>query len=173
MIRQIFIGQGESLAGHPDAHARFERKLYVIRKRVARAVAGQSLLEEHLFYVASLSSNTIVYKGMLIADQVETMFPDLTDPRVESALAPRTPAVLNQHVPLVAARPSVSLHRPQRGDQHVARQHQLDAGPRGAVPIGPVRRGPPEAVSDHSGRSERHRDIRQRPWNSWCSRAGR
>ena len=87
MIRQIFIGQGESLAGHPDAHARFERKLYVIRKRVARAVAGQSLLEEHLFYVASLSSNTIVYKGMLIADQVETMFPDLTDPRVESALA--------------------------------------------------------------------------------------
>ena len=87
VIRQIFIGRGASLARHPDAHARFERKLYVIRKRVARAVAGLTLREERLFHVASLSSNTIVYKGMLIADQVETMFPDLTDPTVESALA--------------------------------------------------------------------------------------
>ena len=87
VIRQIFIGQGESLTRHPDAHARFERKLYVIRKRVVRAIAGLSLREGHLFYVASLSSNTIVYKGMLIADQVEPMFPDLSDPRVESALA--------------------------------------------------------------------------------------
>ena len=87
VIRQIFIGRGASLARHPDAHARFERKLYVIRKRVARAVAGLTLREERLFHVASLSSNTIVYKGMLIADQVETMFQDLTDPTVESALA--------------------------------------------------------------------------------------
>ena len=45
------------------------------------------LREQHLFYVPSLSSNTIVYKGMLIADQMETMFPDLSDPAVESALA--------------------------------------------------------------------------------------
>ncbi len=40
-----------------------------------------------MFYIASLSSNTIVYKGMLIADQIERMFPDLSDPDVESALA--------------------------------------------------------------------------------------
>ena len=40
-----------------------------------------------MFYIASLSSNTIVYKGMLIADQIERMFPDLNDPDVESALA--------------------------------------------------------------------------------------
>ena len=87
VIRQIFIGQGKEIKGRKDAHAHFERKLYVIRKRVARAVASLSLREDYLFYVASLSSNTIVYKGMLIADQVETMFPDLTDKRVESALA--------------------------------------------------------------------------------------
>ena len=87
VIRQILIGRGESLAPHADAHARFERKLYVIRKRVARAVERLGLGEGHLFYVASLSSNTIVYKGMLIADQMETMFPDLSDPAVESALA--------------------------------------------------------------------------------------
>ena len=87
VIQQVFIGIGESLTHHADAHARFERKLYVIRKRVAQALEGLRLREGYLFYVASLSSNTIVYKGMLIADQVETMFPDLSDPTVESALA--------------------------------------------------------------------------------------
>ena len=88
IIRQVFIGRGDALAHETDAHAGFERKLYVIRKRVNRSVfEALSLGQEHLFYVASLSSNTIVYKGMLIADQVEQMFPDLVDPRVESALA--------------------------------------------------------------------------------------
>ena len=88
VIRQVFIGRGDALAHDADAHARFERKLYVIRKRVNRSVfEALSLGQEHLFYVASLSSNTIVYKGMLIADQVEQMFPDLVDPLVESALA--------------------------------------------------------------------------------------
>ena len=87
VIRQVFIGRGDALARDADAHARFERKLYVIRKRVNRSVEALSLGQEHLFYVASLSSNTIVYKGMLIADQVEGMFPDLGNPLVESALA--------------------------------------------------------------------------------------
>ena len=87
VIRQIFIGQGESPIHHIDDHTRFERKLYLIRKRVESSVGELELSEDRLFYVASLSSNTIVYKGMLIADQVETMFPDLTDPTVESSLA--------------------------------------------------------------------------------------
>ena len=87
VIRQIFIARGPAIANDADARARFERKLYVIRKRVARMAASLPLTEGHLFYVASLSSNTIIYKGMLIADQVETMFPDLTDSAVESALA--------------------------------------------------------------------------------------
>jgi glutamate synthase (NADPH/NADH) large chain len=87
VIRQIFICRDTSLDRYPDAHARFERKLYVIRQRVTRAVDAMSLSEGHLFCIASLSSNTIVYKGMLIADQVKTMFPDLADPAVESALA--------------------------------------------------------------------------------------
>ena len=87
VIRQLFIGRGSDLGTGTEAHSRFERKLYVIRKRVARAVDEMSLGEGHLFYVASLSSNTIVYKGMLISDQVEQMFTDLVDPAVESALA--------------------------------------------------------------------------------------
>ena len=86
-MRQVFIGRGTRLEGGPDAGARFERKLYVIQKRLARAVDVLRLEEASLFYIASLSSQTIVYKGMLIADQVEAMFPDLVDPDVESALA--------------------------------------------------------------------------------------
>ena len=87
VMRQIFIGRGPALDDAPDAAARFERKLYVIRNRAAHEADRLQLRERDLFYVASLSSNTIVYKGMLIADQVERMFPDLADPDVESALA--------------------------------------------------------------------------------------
>jgi glutamate synthase (ferredoxin) len=86
-IRQVFIGCGAGFGTGPDAQARFERKLYVIRKRIAREVTELGLDEAGLFYIASLSSQTIVYKGMLIADQVTDMFPDLVDPDVESALA--------------------------------------------------------------------------------------
>ena len=86
-ICQVFIGRGHGVGDGPDAQARFERRLYIIRKRVAREVDDLVLDESHLFYIASLSSQTIVYKGMLIADQVTTMFPDLVDPDLESALA--------------------------------------------------------------------------------------
>ena len=87
VLRQIFIGRGPTLAGLPDASARFERKLYVIRKRVENAVDRLDLPERKFFYIPSLSANTLIYKGMLIADQIETMYPDLADPDLESALA--------------------------------------------------------------------------------------
>ena len=73
----------------------------------------------------------------------------------------RAPAVLHQHVPVLAARPSVPLRRAQRGDQHAARQHQLDAGARGAVPLRPVRRRSRQAVPAHPRGAERHRHVRQ------------
>ena len=86
-IRQLFIGRGSGVGEGLDVKARFERTLYIIRKRITREVDALALSESHLFYIASLSSQTIVYKGMLIADQVTTMFPDLVDPDMESALA--------------------------------------------------------------------------------------
>src|SRR5919106_1623522 len=82
-IQQIFIGRGP--AAGDQAH--FERKLYVIRKRIEHAVAALDFPEQKLVYVPSLSSNTLIYKGMLSADQIETMYPDITDADVESALA--------------------------------------------------------------------------------------
>ena len=87
IIRQIFISHENSRTEQNDAHLHFERKLYVIRKRVSREVGALEQVDPDMFYIASLSSNTIVYKGMLIADQIERMFPDLNDPDVESALA--------------------------------------------------------------------------------------
>ena len=86
VIRQVFIGRGPGATDGPDAQARFERKLYVIRRRVEHAADGLGLEAPDAFYAASLSSQTIVYKGMLIADQVTTMFPDLVDPDLESAI---------------------------------------------------------------------------------------
>src|SRR3989338_5912174 len=82
-IRQVFVGRGPGVRDH----AHFERKLYVVRKRIENAVAGLDLAEKAFVYLPSLSSNTLIYKGMLSADQIETMYPDLTDPDVESALA--------------------------------------------------------------------------------------
>jgi glutamate synthase (NADPH/NADH) large chain len=89
-FRQLFIGRGEAMAApgaSPAGDLAFERKLYVIRKRVEHAVDALDLPSKKAFYVVSLSSRTFIYKGMLIADQVAAMFPDLTDPDMQSALA--------------------------------------------------------------------------------------
>jgi glutamate synthase domain-containing protein 2/glutamate synthase domain-containing protein 1/glutamate synthase domain-containing protein 3 len=83
VVRQVFVGRGGAIR---DA-AQFERMLFLIRKRMENGVLTTSLRQKHYFYVGSLSCNTIVYKGMLSADQIETYFPDITDPAVESALA--------------------------------------------------------------------------------------
>lgn len=83
VIRQIFIARG---ADCPDQNA-FERKLFVIRKQVENAIRALNLSQGSFFYVPSLSSLTIVYKGMLLAEQVGDFYPDLADERVTSALA--------------------------------------------------------------------------------------
>src|SRR6185369_5591172 len=64
-IRQIFIGRGRGTADQ----AALERKLYVIRKRVERMVREAGLRDSESFYVASLSSRTLVYKGLLLPEQ--------------------------------------------------------------------------------------------------------
>jgi glutamate synthase (ferredoxin) len=83
VMKQIFIGRGD---GFSDDLA-FERKLYVIRKRVRRAIKTSTIPDAGNFYISSLSYKTIVYKGMLTAPQLTTYYPDLTDPAVEVALA--------------------------------------------------------------------------------------
>ena len=82
-FRQIFVGRAAGVADR----AAFERKLFVIRKRTEHAVGRSGIEERKFFYVPSLSANTLIYKGMLSADQIEGMFPDVMDPLVDSALA--------------------------------------------------------------------------------------
>ncbi|PYR48354.1 MAG: glutamate synthase large subunit [Acidobacteria bacterium] len=88
VFKQLFIARADSLIG-PDAGDRFERKLYVIRKRLEHAVDRLPIPDgaKKAFYVVNLSSKTLIYKGMLTASQIETMFPDLVDRDMESALA--------------------------------------------------------------------------------------
>jgi glutamate synthase (NADPH) large chain len=90
VFQQLFVGRGKRFGFDPDPVAdrqRFERTLWVARKRIERAVDGLAVRERGAFYVVSLSSNTLTYKGMLTADQIAPMFPDLVDPEMESALA--------------------------------------------------------------------------------------
>ena len=81
VIRQVFIGSALK-----DQEA-FERKLFVIRKRIEHEVRRLKIADGKMFYIPSLSSRTLVYKGMLLAEQVGTYYLDLLDSRVVSALA--------------------------------------------------------------------------------------
>jgi glutamate synthase (NADPH/NADH) large chain len=81
VMRQVFIRSNAA-----DQNA-FERKLFVIRKRVEHAVRALKLEDGDQFYIPSLSSRTIVYKGMLLAEEVGTYYQDLLDPDMVSALA--------------------------------------------------------------------------------------
>ncbi|HVE51314.1 MAG TPA: glutamate synthase-related protein [Casimicrobiaceae bacterium] len=83
VIRQVFVGRG---ARGIDQDA-LERKLYVIRKRAGHAIQALALRHGKEFYVPSLSTRTIVYKGMLLAHQVGSFYLDLADETMVSALA--------------------------------------------------------------------------------------
>jgi len=78
---QVFLHHADIPLEH------FERKLFVIRRVVEKEVASWDDVDASQFYIASLSSRTIVYKGMLTGAQLLSFFPDLTDDRFESAFA--------------------------------------------------------------------------------------
>ncbi|MDH5559684.1 MAG: glutamate synthase subunit alpha, partial [Deltaproteobacteria bacterium] len=65
----------------------FERKLYVIRRQIEKAIEVSDIAQKEFFYVCSLSAYTIVYKGMFLANQLEQYYLDLQDNRYISALA--------------------------------------------------------------------------------------
>ncbi|MEZ5450749.1 MAG: hypothetical protein R3E89_17855 [Thiolinea sp.] len=117
--RMVFVGKSDDLATGLD----FERKLYVIRKRIVSEI----LIPETpgSIYFTSFSSRTLVYKGMLTTEQVEEFYTDLSDPSLETAIA------------MVHSRfstntfPSWERAHPNRylihnGNQHPAWQPQLD-----------------------------------------------
>ena len=82
ILRQVFIGRGSDVIVQ-DA---LERKLYVIRKTASAAIQGLKLKHSKEYYVPSMSSRTVVYKGLLLADQVGVYYKDLADERCVSAI---------------------------------------------------------------------------------------
>ena len=83
VIRQIFIGRG------PDVMVQtaLERKLYVIRKTASHRIQALKLTHGSEYFVPSMSTRTVVYKGLLLADQVGQYYLDLQNEKVESAIA--------------------------------------------------------------------------------------
>ena len=127
VIRQAIVGRGPNVADQ-DA---FERKLLAIRKQTQNPLA--ELAKKHKLpglpqlYMPSFSTRTVVYKGLLLAPQVEQL---LRGP-AQSADASRRSALVHQRFstntfPSLEAGAPLPLHRPQRRDQHGARQRQLD-----------------------------------------------
>ena len=80
-IQQVFIGCAAGT--NEDA---FERKLYVVRKRAENEIRESGMEDAETFYIPSLSCRTIVYKGLLLAPQIENFYRELSDPDVVSAL---------------------------------------------------------------------------------------
>ena len=81
--RQVFIGRGADVATEED----FERRLFILRKVVSNTIYKSVERAKAGVYPVSVSCRTVVYKGMLLANQLGGYFRDLNDPRVESALA--------------------------------------------------------------------------------------
>lgn len=80
---QVFVGAGRDAATNGE----FERRLFTLRKVISNRIYDEYEGEESNFYPVSLSSTTIVYKGMFLAYQVGAYYKDLADPRFESAVA--------------------------------------------------------------------------------------
>ena len=85
-IRQVFVGMGEDFYNRED----FNRRLYLVRQRAENEIEFDTKIPEvarEEFYVNLMSTNRMVYKGMLTPDQLRKYFPDLSDPTFESHFA--------------------------------------------------------------------------------------
>ena len=81
--RQVFIGRGASA----ETRSQFERRLFILRKVISNRIFDETEGRDNGFYIVSLSSRTIVYKGMFLAYQVGAYYKDLKDERFQSAVA--------------------------------------------------------------------------------------
>ncbi len=83
VVKQVFVARDPKLT---DPMA-FERKLYVIRKRAENEIRYSQMKGSKFFYVPSFSHRTIIYKGMLMSEQVGEFYPELSEPSLQSSLA--------------------------------------------------------------------------------------
>ena len=96
-FKQLFVSGVKKESG-----IALDRLAFALRKRAEHSLD---------LYFPSLSSQTIVYKGMLTTGQLEEFFPDLSDERVVSPLALVHSRFFNKYIPFMATGPPISLHR--------------------------------------------------------------
>jgi glutamate synthase domain-containing protein 1 len=82
-IRHCFIGANKRIKNQDE----FEKKLYLIRRIIDQRIRVELKLDRSKYYVPSFSSKVVIYKGMLLADQVTNYYKDLLDPDLKSAMA--------------------------------------------------------------------------------------
>ena len=80
---QVFIARNPKVTSEEE----FERRLYILRKTISSTLYGRRARNTSNYYPVSISCRTLIYKGMFLADQLGTYYPDLHDPDFESALA--------------------------------------------------------------------------------------
>ena len=83
VIRQFLVGRSDDV----DSDRAFELRLFAIRKQIEKAVLGDDLSAESSFYICSLSSKTIVYKGLIMAHQLADFYHDLADEKIVTSFA--------------------------------------------------------------------------------------
>ena len=81
--KQVFLARGPRITSEDE----FERRLYVLRKTISGLLYSRRERQTSSYYPVSISCRTLIYKGMFLADQLGTYYPDLHDPDFESALA--------------------------------------------------------------------------------------
>ncbi len=83
IIRQFMVGRADSV----ESESEFELRLFVIRKQIEKAILGDDLSAGGDFYICSLSSRTMVYKGLVMAHQLQDFYHDLADERAITSFA--------------------------------------------------------------------------------------
>ncbi len=121
-IEQFFV---ERPAGLDEES--FERLLYRVRRRIENEIAASDIEgKDDFFYIPSFSCRTIIYKGLMLAPQIEKFYCRAGQSPGHERTGAGAPALLDQHVSQLEAGTSLSLHRAQWRDQYRPRQRELD-----------------------------------------------
>ena len=106
--KQVFLARNPKVTSEDE----FERRLYILRKTISSTLYGRRERSTSHYYPVSISCRTVIYKGMFLADQLGTYYPDLHDPDFDERAGAHSPALLHQHVPGLVAGAPVPHDRP-------------------------------------------------------------
>ena len=123
-IEQIFFTKNEYLKEKPNSKD-FDRKLFVLRKLITQNIVSAKPEYDDDFYITSLTSRIVIYKGQLTSHQVRRYYPDLSDPDFSDLDCPCSLAVCDQYRSALEVGATVSMHFSQRRNQYGSGEYQL------------------------------------------------